>query len=61
MVAMVTGDLTGRYSAGALLKEIASAAGGKGGGKPDTAQGGTRDIAKLDKALESLYDIIKRQ
>jgi len=61
MIAMVTKDLTQRYSAGALLKEIAAAAGGKGGGKPDTAQGGTKDISQLDKALESLYDIIKRQ
>jgi alanyl-tRNA synthetase len=58
---MVTKDLIPRYSAGAILKEVAAAAGGKGGGKPDTAQGGTKDISKLDKALESLYDIIKRQ
>ncbi len=61
LVAMVTKDLIRRFSAGSILKEIASAAGGKGGGKPDTAQGGTKDISKLDKALESLYDIIRRQ
>lgn len=61
MVAMVTDDLTGKFNAGAILKQIASAAGGRGGGKPDLAQGGTREIKKLDKALESLYDIIKKQ
>ncbi len=61
LVAMVTKDLSTTYSAGAILREIAAAAGGKGGGKPDTAQGGTKDIAKLDKALESLYDIVKRR
>lgn len=60
MVAMVTPDLTNKFSAGAILREIAAAAGGKGGGKADTAQGGTKDLALLDKALESLYDIIKR-
>ena len=61
MVAMVTKDLVERFSAGDLLKKVASAAGGRGGGKPDIAQGGTKDIKKLDKALESLYDIIKKQ
>jgi alanyl-tRNA synthetase len=40
---------------------VAATAGGKGGGKPDTAQGGTKEIAKLDKALDSLYDILKRR
>jgi alanyl-tRNA synthetase len=61
MVAMVTKDLTDRYHAGNILKEVAAAAGGRGGGKPDIAQGGTKDIKKLDKALESLYDIVERR
>ena len=60
MVAMATEDLAGKYNAGAILREIAAAAGGKGGGKADTAQGGTKEIGLLDKALESLYDILKR-
>jgi alanyl-tRNA synthetase len=58
MVSMVTKDLTNRYKAGDLLKQVAAAAGGRGGGKPDLAQGGTKEIVKLDKALDSLYDII---
>ena len=61
MVAMVTKDLTGRYKAGDLLKQVAAAADGRGGGKSDIAQGGTKKIDKLDKALDSLYDIIKQQ
>ena len=61
IVAMVTKDLTGSYNAGDILSEIASAAGGRGGGRPDVAQGGTKDIKKLDKALESLYDIVGRR
>jgi len=40
---------------------VAASAGGKGGGKPDIAQGGTKEIDKLDKAINSLYDIIKQQ
>ncbi len=59
MVTMVTKDLESRFNAGQILKNIAAAAGGRGGGKADLAQGGAKDIKKLDKALESLYDIIK--
>jgi alanyl-tRNA synthetase len=61
MVAMVTKDLAGKFKAGDLLKQVAAIAGGRGGGKPDIAQGGTKDLDKLDKALDSLYDIINRQ
>jgi alanyl-tRNA synthetase len=60
IVCMVTKDLTDRYNAGEIIKTISKIAGGRGGGKPDMAQGGTKDIAKLDEALQSLYDIIKR-
>ncbi|MFI5295118.1 MAG: alanine--tRNA ligase [Thermodesulfovibrionales bacterium] len=59
MVAMVTKDLVERFSAGDLLKKVAAAAGGRGGGKPDIAQGGTKEIKRLDKALESLYDMVR--
>lgn len=61
MVAMVTKDLITQYKAGDLLRQVAASAGGKGGGKSDIAQGGTKDIDKLDKAINSLYDIIKQQ
>ncbi|MBI5102341.1 MAG: alanine--tRNA ligase [Nitrospirae bacterium] len=60
MVAMVTKDLVQKYSAGSLLKQVAAMAGGKGGGKPDLAQGGTKDLDKIDSALEALYDIVKQ-
>lgn len=61
IVCMVTKDLKDRYHAGKIMKSIANLAGGKGGGKPDMAQGGTKQIEKLDKALESLNDIIAEQ
>lgn len=58
LVVMVSENLAPKYHAGNMLKKIAAAAGGKGGGTAELAQGGTKDIKKLDKALESLYDII---
>jgi alanyl-tRNA synthetase len=58
MVAMVTKDLTQKFNAGNLLNKVASEAGGKGGGKPDLAQGGTKEVGRLDSALESLYDLV---
>jgi alanyl-tRNA synthetase len=61
LVSMVTADLTGRVKAGDIIGEVARASGGRGGGKPDMAQGGTRDMEKLDSALESVYDIIREK
>jgi alanyl-tRNA synthetase len=60
MLAMVAGDLIKEYSAGDILKRVSETAGGRGGGKPDMAQGGTKNIEKLDNALESVYDLIKK-
>ena len=40
---------------GDLIKGIAQIVGGSGGGRPDMAQAGGTDVAKLDEALESLY------
>ncbi len=51
LVAGVTQDLTGRLKAGDLMKQAAAAVGGKGGGRPDMAQGGGSEPAKLDDAL----------
>ncbi len=44
--------------AGNLLKELAPKVGGKGGGKPDMAQGGGTDVAKLDEALAGVGAMI---
>jgi alanyl-tRNA synthetase len=51
LVAGVTKELTARLKAGDLMKQAAAAVGGKGGGRPDMAQGGGVDAAALDKAL----------
>ena len=51
LVAGVTKDLTGQLKAGDLMKQAAAAVGGKGGGRPDMAQGGGVDAGALDGAL----------
>jgi alanyl-tRNA synthetase len=61
MLTVVTKDLTNRLNAGKMLKEVAAKAGGSGGGKPEMAQGGTKVIDKLDSAIKTVYDIVKKQ
>ncbi|MGH8437000.1 MAG: DHHA1 domain-containing protein, partial [Pseudomonas sp.] len=51
LVAGVTQDLTAQLKAGELMRQAAAAVGGKGGGRPDMAQGGGVDAAALDAAL----------
>ena len=46
--------------AGALVKEIAAIAGGKGGGKPDFAMAGLKDETKIDEALAAVGAIVKK-
>jgi alanyl-tRNA synthetase len=60
LVAGVTKDLTGRLHAGKLIQEVARAAGGSGGGRPDLAQAGAKDPARLDQALQLVYDFVAR-
>ena len=46
-------------NAGQIVKQIAAIAGGKGGGKPDSAMAGIADISKIDEALAALSGIAK--
>lgn len=54
LAAGVTKDLTARVKAGDLLKSVAEQLGGKGGGRPDFAQGGGSKPEKLPEALKSI-------
>ena len=58
LVAGVTKDLINQYQAGKILNHVAQQVGGKGGGRPDMAQGGGTDPSGLDKALASVKDLI---
>jgi alanyl-tRNA synthetase len=59
MAAGVTKDLTDRFHAGNIIKEIAVIVGGSGGGRPDMAQAGGTHTDKLDEALKRAEEIIK--
>ncbi|HSS39190.1 MAG TPA: DHHA1 domain-containing protein [Polyangia bacterium] len=59
LVSMVTPDLTGKYNAGKIVGEVAKAVGGKGGGRPDMAQGGGSQPELLDGALARVYDMVR--
>jgi alanyl-tRNA synthetase len=58
LVAAVTADLTNKIHAGKIIGEVSSSVGGKGGGRPDMAQGGGTDAGKLDAALERVYTLV---
>jgi len=59
LIVGVTKDLTKRFHAGNVIKQIASTVGGSGGGRPDMAQAGGTKPEKLDEALEKAYKVIK--
>ena len=54
IVSAVTKDLTGRIQAGKLVGTLALAVGGKGGGRPDMAEGGGKDPSALPRALAAI-------
>ena len=55
----VTNNLTDKIKAGELLKHVAAQLGGKGGGRPDMAQGAASDLSSLPQALESVYSWVE--
>jgi alanyl-tRNA synthetase len=46
--------------AGNIIKEIVPIVGGKGGGRPDMAEGGGTEPAKLKEAIETSYGVIEK-
>ncbi len=61
LAAGVTKDVTKKLKAGDWIREIAPIVGGKGGGRPDMAQGGGSDPSKLDAALQAAQEWAKTQ
>jgi alanyl-tRNA synthetase len=59
LVVSVSKDLTGRVQAGRMVKELAPIVGGGGGGRPDFAEAGGKNAAKIDELLTSAPQVLK--
>ena len=59
LITVVTKDLTDRFHAGKIVKQVAAVVGGGGGGRPDMAQAGGTQPENLDQALQKVYDVVK--
>jgi alanyl-tRNA synthetase len=60
LLVVVTKDLITRLKAGDIIKDMASEVGGTGGGRPEMAQAGGKDPAKLDAALQKVFGLVER-
>jgi alanyl-tRNA synthetase len=58
LIASVAKEHQGKVQAGKIIQTIAPIVGGKGGGKPDFARGGGKDVAKVDAALAEARKMI---
>jgi alanyl-tRNA synthetase len=59
LIVGVTKDLTSRIQAGKVVGAVAEKVGGKGGGRPDLAEAGGKDVAALDSALAAVYNVVE--
>ncbi|MCL5744753.1 MAG: alanine--tRNA ligase [Acidobacteria bacterium] len=59
IVSAVTKDLTAKVHAGKLVGAVAQAVGGKGGGRPDMAEGGGKNASALAAALDEVYAAVE--
>jgi len=57
LICTVSKDLTKRFKAGQLVKEMALVVNGSGGGRPDFAQAGGTDASRLAEAVQRVYDL----
>lgn len=57
----VSKSLTDRVKAGDIVKKLAETTGGKGGGRPDFAQAGGKDLEKLEAAMKEVRNILKEK
>src|SRR5687768_2468418 len=60
LIVRTSTDLSKRVPAGQVIKELAPIIGGRGGGKPDMAEGGGPEPQKLSQALEASYQVVER-
>src|SRR5713226_863269 len=60
LVSSVSADLTKRYHAGNIIKEVAPIVGGGGGGRPDFAQAGGKEPSKIGELLRRVWEIVNQ-
>ena len=60
LLVVVTKDLTGRLKAGELIKDMAVAVGGTGGGRPEMAQAGGKNPEGVGVALDKIFELVER-
>ncbi len=62
LLCALTKDIAGkRLHAGELVKAVARVVGGGGGGRPDMAQAGGREVGKVDEAMELFYRLVEEK
>jgi alanyl-tRNA synthetase len=61
IVSGVTKDLTSKVQAGKLVQQIALGTGGKGGGRPDMAEGGGKNVSALAAELDRVYKTVEEK
>lgn len=59
IIVVVSKDLTKKYPAGKIVSKVAEIVGGKGGGRPNMAMAGGKDVTKIDVVLKETGSIIK--
>ncbi len=60
LISTVSSELTKRIQAGKIIQAIAPIVGGKGGGRPDNARGGGKEVGKLGEALEKACECVQQ-
>ena len=58
LLVRVSRDLVSALDAGKIVRELAAIIGGRGGGRPDLAEAGGRDLERLPEALEAAYRVV---
>jgi alanyl-tRNA synthetase len=58
LVAYIPAAMTSKFQANKLIQQIAPIVGGKGGGRPESAQGAGKDASKVNEALSKARDVL---
>lgn len=61
LLCRITPDLTNKFNAGEIIKNLSILVGGKGGGRSDMAQGGGTKVSALKNALSKAFDMVSER